>query len=1027
MLAMPTTEFEELFTLLFPLENADLDFGLYRLLNARRGALRRFFLEDLPAMLHEAVRKEAAGDRVEAEIAVLKQKANELGVALEEIPRYKQLQVELSQIGTDVLEAEALRHLRTFVGRYYVDGDFIPMRRFRSDAYLLPYDGSETAFIYANQDQYFTKSDQLFETFRVRLTDGRRVTCKVTYAEESLGNNDDSTKQKRRYKLHSVRPTDEELVLGFAFQPSEQAKQDDLNAEAVTQIQAVTASGPWFEELFRTEANGKPWILRFIERFTRNIDRDYFVHKQLRRFLLEELDRYAFTDVFPRASVRDDGSLKLASRVERIVKAIATPLIELLAQFEDLQRDLWLKERLVVDTRYCLTLDRVPAHLLPTVVKNSAQRSEWQELYGVERDADVSAETHPGLFLDTRHFDKTIFSEIEASMAEMEADLDGHIIVSENTAALRTFLKRLRDSVNAIYIDPPFNTGSGSAFRYKNGYRHSSWCCLMDDALSLGGNLLTDDGILAVAIDDTEYSRLQLVADRVLGESRRLGTQVFVTKRSGRSRDRFLATSHEYALYYASASRGATIAFAPLSPEQEAEYKFEDAVGKYKWRDFLRTGGYSIPRERPHSHYNIFWHEPTKSIVVFADPDSKVLEKKKGRSELARFQEMPGASVRKDLGELPAYVLVPAGQVLPPLHEFAEIEPLDSTGQQRVWRQTRLPFMLLAANGDIQISTAEGRWKVEIKDRIKRGVRPKSVVYSVADEKEFDASAYGTKLLQKMFGRARVFSYPKALETVKLALENMVGDDEEALVCDYFAGSGTTGHAIIDMNREGTNRKYILIEMAQYVDEVTIPRLKKAAYSSAWKDGRPESSDAISHAIKVVRLESYEDALENVVVRGDDGREPTLSLFQEFRQEYVPKDLLREDVQRSSAFLPGSALAGPKSLTISALDHGGQRQPVGVDLSETLCVWLGMRAVRRRRGESIEVTIGWIDDALCALALRDVRSVDSDRLVSELSAALGADRIERLIVNGDASQEVIRKGGFDADVFTIEELLRAAT
>ena len=106
-------------------------------------------------------------------------------MAVEQIPRYGQLQSERAQSGSAVIASETLRHLRALVGRHYVDGDFIPMRRYRSDACLLPYDGSETAFVYANQDQYFTKLEQFFDTLPVRLPDERRVTCTVTYAKSA--------------------------------------------------------------------------------------------------------------------------------------------------------------------------------------------------------------------------------------------------------------------------------------------------------------------------------------------------------------------------------------------------------------------------------------------------------------------------------------------------------------------------------------------------------------------------------------------------------------------------------------------------------------------------------------------------------------------------------------------------------------------------------------------------------------------------------------------------------------------------
>jgi adenine-specific DNA-methyltransferase len=1022
MLALTDHGFEELFDLLFPEERADLDFGFYRLLNTRRDALRRFFREDLPAMLADFAKSASVDDEIASELSLLQNNAIDLGITAEQISRYNQLQRELAEAARSALASETIRHLSAFIRRYYVDGDFIPMRRHRSDAYFVPYDGSETSFIYANQDQYFTKSDQLFQTFRVRLSDERRVTCTVSYAEERLGNNDDNTKRKRRYQLHAIDISDAEIILRFAFVPTEKATQTVLTADAVERIHVQTRHTAWFSELFRLGAESKPWITRFVERFTKSTEQDYFVHKNLYRFLTEELDRYVFTDIFPRATIRDDRTLRMASRTESVLRGVAEPLVRLLAQFEDLQRDLWTKPRLVTETVYCLTLDRVPADLVPIVVRNEGQRAEWMSLYGISSEADIAPTSHPGLFVDTRHFDKTFFAQIEAALPNGDDGLDGLVVVSENTSALRTYMRRLAKRVDAIYIDPPFNTGSGSSFRYRNGYQHSSWCCLLQDALALGGQMLTSEGVMAIAIDDAEVARLQMLADRVFGEQRRLGTQVFVTKHGGRSRDRFFATSHEYALYYASADAEAAISFAPLTEEQRAQYKFVDAdSNRYKWRDFMRTGGLSLPRERPHSHYNIFWHPVSNAVIVFADPDRNPLTVAKAVRDLASFLEIKGASKRSDLGDADAYVFLPEGAIIPDLGEFVAIKAVDSSGGERVWRKTRLPFMIHVAKGEIQFSEEDGKYKVHIKDPEKRGTRPNSV----ADDKSFNATAYGTKLLQNMFGKPRVFSYPKALNTVKRSLEIMVGDDEEAVVCDYFAGSGTTGHAVIEMNRDGGNRRYILVEMAEYVDEVTIPRLKKAAYASTWSNGRPAEADSISHTMKIVRLESFEDALENVARSPTEKREQTLSLFPEFRREFVPARLLRDDVRTSRAFLPEIGLDAAAGIEISVLDHNGKRRMVAVDLSETLSIWLGLDVERRVRGDGIEVTIGKLNEVRTALVVRDSACVDSQAVLRSLKHSLGESKVGRLIINGDVSNEVLRRGGIDAEIQTVEETIVA--
>lgn len=135
-------------------------------------------------------------------------------------------------------------------------------------------------------------------------------------------------------------------------------------------------------------------------------------------------------------------------------------------------------------------------------------------------------------------------------------------------------------------------------------------------------------------------------------------------------------------------------------------------------------------------------------------------------------------------------------------------------------------------------------------------------------DSKFSAVVNGTNLLTKMFGDSGRFPFPKSLYTVEEAIEAGTFDDKQAIVLDYFAGSGTTGHAVIDLNRKTNgNRKYILVEMGEYFELVTKTRVKKAIYSSEWDSGKPtEHNKGISQIMKYMRLESYEDALSNITL-----------------------------------------------------------------------------------------------------------------------------------------------------------------
>jgi adenine-specific DNA-methyltransferase len=126
----------------------------------------------------------------------------------------------------------------------------------------------------------------------------------------------------------------------------------------------------------------------------------------------------------------------------------------------------------------------------------------------------------------------------------------------------------------------------------------------------------------------------------------------------------------------------------------------------------------------------------------------------------------------------------------------------------------------------------------------------------------------GTSEIKNLFG-IRLFEYPKPSNLIKYLLQ--IGSNKDSLILDFFAGSGTTAHAVMKLNKEdGGKRKFILIEMGDYFETVIIPRIKKVAYSFNWKDGKPQDSDGIGGFFKYYELEQYEEALANTVYENHD-------------------------------------------------------------------------------------------------------------------------------------------------------------
>jgi adenine-specific DNA-methyltransferase len=338
------------------------------------------------------------------------------------------------------------------------------------------------------------------------------------------------------------------------------------------------------------------------------------------------------------------------------------------------------------------------------------------------------------------------------------------LIEGDNYHALSVLNYTHEKKIDVIYIDPPYNTGNRS-WTYNNNYvekddafRHSKWITFMSKRLVLAKKVLKDNGIIIITIDDYEIGPIRLLMDDIFSENNRLGLITIMHNPRGRSDDLFFATSHEYALVY---GRNASITQTyklKLTEEQAEDFPYEDDISRYRLLSFKRTGSNSTPKERPNLFYPIWYNPKTEEINI----------------------------VKKQ--------------------NFVEILPLDKDGNKRVWRWGKETLMERVIT-EIIIKGEEDSYTVYAKDRIKEGRKPKTVWV----DPKYDASSHGTILLQNILGIRKSFDYPKSIYAVKDMLEATLREKKNATVLDFFAGSGTTGHAVLMLNSEDNgNRKFIL-------------------------------------------------------------------------------------------------------------------------------------------------------------------------------------------------------------------------
>jgi adenine-specific DNA-methyltransferase len=912
---------------LFQLDQADLDFGIYRIMNARREEITRFLERDLLPQVREAFKEYQSADEVtlKQELDKAIERTHELGIEPEDVPKVRELQAKYETSAVDImaLENEVYDHLYSFFNRYYDEGDFISLRRYKEGVYAIPYEGEEVKLYWANHDQYYVKTTEYFRDYAFKSLDEKRVHFKIVEADTEKDNIKATNGKDRRFFLHGEKPVTEEngeLIIRFEYQPDDQKRrQDAVNAETINRIMkdlATAEFATWYKrlDLKWVRADGslsdKSILEKHLFDYTRRNTFDYFIHKDLGGFLRRELDFYIKNEVMRLDDIEEESAPRVEQYLSKIkvIRQIAHKIIDFLAQIEDFQKKLWLKKKFVIETNYCVTLDRVSEDLYPEIAKNDAQREEWVRLFAIDEiEKDLAGavdysepltidflKANPFLVLETKFFGEEFKDRLLASFEDVENTTDGVMLYSENFQALNLARTWGEGRFDCVYIDPPYNT-SENTFMYKNEYKHSSWISMMANRISLARSFLPIEGVMEVAIDDTEIPRLRMLLDSVFGSDNRVATIAAEVNPAGQNlRPNAPALSHDYCHIYAKEINRMQMLLRGLTEEEEKVYREKDEKGTFLWDNLRRRGGNSRPSDRPKQWFPLFVDLATKQVSV--DP-------------------FEGAQ---------------------------EVWPIDPKGERRIWRVNPDGARREIAAGEVSVIEKGGRIEVVKKTHKPEGKKPKSLWKAAA----YSATTHGTKLLIDILGR-QSFSYPKSLFLVRDCLQHWV--DENGLVLDFFAGSGTTGHAVVELNRQDNGmRRYVLFEMGQHFDEVMLPRMKKVVYSKDWKNGKPVSRHTgVSHMFKYIRLESYEDALANIELRRTPQQQMLLDRSQSFKESYLLKYMLDTEAKGSRTLLNIDHFEDPFSYKLLVgTGSVGETKAVNMDLVETFNWLLGLK-VRR--------------------------------------------------------------------------------
>ena len=800
---------------------------------------------------------------------------------------------------------------------------------------------------WANKDQYYTKSGESFSNYAFTLENGKKVQFRLVEADTAKDNRKDN-EQARVFALiepqiktetdengdeiqTDIRPIEENgdlLTIRFEYKAvNKKEKQSDYITQAVEKIQNFAIPDE-FQGIFKamlTEKNKNRTLLeKYLTDYTAKNTADYFIHKNLGKFLNQELDFYIKNEVMNLDNIQDSTDF---SRIEqnlqtiKTIKTVAKEIIAFLAQLEDFQKKLWLKKKFVAGCHYLITLDHLNEAQVQTALENPKQTAQWQALFNVNTSGLNVAElckNYPHLVVDTALFEPTFQADVLSEIEYLDDKTNGLLIHSDNFQALNLLQERYKEQVKCIYIDPPYNTGSDNDFIYKDNYQHSSWVAMMSSRFELARDLIQDNSGIWVSTDDGEYARLQILMADSFGNDNFVGDIIWNSRKS-MSSDALISGAINHTTFFAKNK--------VVLDKNKSKFRLPETMDGFENPDNDLRGAWKLdPLDAPNVRENLSYGITNPNTgETFYPPEGRCW----------RFEKETVDAYLKD------------GRIL-----------FGKTGKTK---------------------PAFKRFYEEAKEKGK-------VTNTLWDD--VGTTTNGTKLLHALFNNAIPKEKlnkikPKPIEFMQKIFQ--LHNEKLPIYMDYFAGSGTTAHAVINLNREDNgNRKYILVEQGEYFDTVLKPRVQKVIFSEKWKEGKPEAeengSNGVSQIVKVLKLESYEDTLNNLELRKPSNQ---FDFDEQVQQDYLLHYML--DVESRGSLLSTDHFAKPFDYELNiATSSVGVYHAQKIDLVETFNYLIGLRVEQvndERKKRGIVTVLGKLPSGEKTLIIwRDVNCVGYEEL-----------------------------------------------
>jgi len=966
---------------LFQFDNQDLDFGIYRIMNFKRKEIEKFIEQDLIAEAEKQFQaySQVGQEELKSEVEKLKNEiVRDFGEGTldiegnvkrnEDAPKVKlylgkKKQLEEAKL-TQSQVSDVFNHIYEFFSRYYDKGDFIPKRRYGGkNKYYIPYNGEEVALYWATKDMYYVKTGEFFKKYSFR-TGRYLVTFVLAEAKVEVGN----VKGEKKYFLLSP---DESVTIddaagsveirfnyrGLTDEETSKFGKSDVQAalvkDAIEKITPLLENSPVAGILKSRGEGEKPLLEKHLNSYVERNTRDFFIHKNLKGFLESELDFYLKNEMWSLSDLEaaDGNGAKILAAKAKAIHNIAAKIIEFLNQIEDFQKKLYEKKKLVLRTDYCMTLDRVPVEFYEEIGRNEKQVLEWKQLYQLD-------EITKGSFYSTAN-KKTLPVEFLKQYKYLTLD-------TKNFP--QDFKERLLQKIDNIdeFTDGLMIKGDNyQALRLlETKFGEKIKCVYIDPPYNIGG----DDFIYK---DNYQHSSWLTMMKSCLEQSVPLlnseGSVFISIDDTEQARLKALEDSvfgqHNFV--------SNIIWQKKFSPQNDAKW-FSDnhdfiicyAKNKEIWRPNL------LPRTEGHNER-------------YKNPDND-----------PRGPWMSGGLDVKTYSASYDYpITTPSGRIVNPPAGYC-------------WRVSPERFQQMVKDNRIWFGE-DGNNVPRIKrflSEVKEGITP----LTIWTYEEVGHNQEGKQELKSMIFEGEIFSTPKVKRLLKRIIT--IGTNNDSIILDFFAGSGTTAEATIDLNSEDSGkRKYILIEIGDYFESTMKKRIQKAMFSSDWKDGKPQSTNGKSHCFKYQYIENYEDTLNNIIIKEPDKTaQETLDRFGDYFLHYM----LDYETRESPTRLMVDKLVRPFDYKIKTVNADGEKTVV-VDLVETFNYLLGLTVEKLQRFSDEErvyrAVFGKVENQSVCVIWRNLDEIDleKDKAFIE-SKILAGKNFDLIFVNGDSYVENAR-------------------